>query len=87
MNDEIDYILFEDESTIRNYQAIMRTWFPTGEQRIIKTYGKHEGVKLTGVIDYESGAVYVEENVWQSLKKCQYPKSKKCASKFRIYWI
>lgn len=62
LNNEINHILFEDESTIRNYQAIMRTWFPTGEQRIIKTYGKHEGVKLTGVIDYESGTVYVEEN-------------------------
>lgn len=31
---------------IRGYQAIMKTLFPVGEQRIIPTYGKHEGVKL-----------------------------------------
>lgn len=61
--EEIDHILFEDESTIRNYQAIMKTWFPKGEQRLIKTFGKHEGVKLTGIINYETGAIYVEENI------------------------
>lgn len=41
----------------------MKTWFPKGEQRLIKTYGKHEGVKLTGVINYETGAIYVEETI------------------------
>ena len=44
--EEIDTILFEDESMIRDYQAIMKTWFPVGQQRIIPTYGKHEGVNL-----------------------------------------
>ena len=63
MNDEIDHILFQDESTIRDYQAIMKSWFSKGEQRIIKTYGKHEGVKLTGILNYETGQVYVEESV------------------------
>lgn len=47
---------------IRDYQAISKTWFPKGQQRIIPTYGKHEGVKLLGVINYETGAVYCEEN-------------------------
>ena len=47
---------------IRDYQAIMKTWFPVGQQRIIPTYGKHEGVKLVGCLDYESGHVYVEEH-------------------------
>jgi transposase len=47
---------------IRDYQAIMKTWFPVGHQRIIPTYGKHEGVKLVGCLDYESGHVYVEEH-------------------------
>ena len=28
---------------IRDYQAIMKTWFPVGKQRIIPTYRKHEG--------------------------------------------
>ena len=48
--EEIDTILFEDESMIRDYQAIMKTWFPVGQQRIIPTYGKHEGVKLVGCL-------------------------------------
>lgn len=47
---------------IRDYQAIMKTWFPKGKQRIIPTYGKHEGVKLVGILDYETGHVYVEEH-------------------------
>ena len=56
---DITTILFEDESMIRDYQAIMKTWFPKGKQRIIPTYGKHEGVKLVGFLDYETGHVYV----------------------------
>lgn len=48
LNEEIDYLLFEDESMIRDYQAIQKTWFAKGKQRIIQTYGKHEGVKLVG---------------------------------------
>lgn len=55
-------MLFEDESMIRDYQAIMKTWFPVGKQRVIPTYGKHEGVKLVGFLDYETGRVYVEEH-------------------------
>jgi transposase len=60
--DEIQHILFEDESMIRDYQAIMKTWFPKGEQRIIPTYGKHCGAKLVGILDYETGSIYVEEH-------------------------
>lgn len=59
---DITTILFEDESMIRDYQAIMKTCFPKGKQRIIPTYGKHEGVKLVGFLDYETGHVYVEEH-------------------------
>ena len=47
---------------IRDYQAIMKTWFLKGKQRIIPTFGKHEGVKLVGCLDYETGRVYVEEH-------------------------
>jgi transposase len=47
---------------IRDYQAIMKSWFPKGEQRIIPTYGKHTGAKLVGILDYETGEVYVEEH-------------------------
>lgn len=47
---------------IRDYQAIHQTWFERGKQRKIKTYGKHRGVKLVGVLDYESGKIYCEEH-------------------------
>ncbi len=59
---DIEHILFEDESMIRDYQAICKTWFPIGQQRIIPTYGKHQGAKLLGILDYETGAIYVEEH-------------------------
>ena len=62
LNEEIDYLLFEDESMIRDYQALQKTWFAKGNQRIIQTYGKHEGVKLVGFLNYETGEVYVEEH-------------------------
>ncbi len=58
LNDEIDHILFVDESSIRDYQAIQKCWFPKGQQRKIKTYGKHWGAKLIGSLDYESGEVF-----------------------------
>lgn len=58
----INHIIFEDESMIRDYQAIFKTWFPKGQQRIIPTYGKHEGVKLLGIINYETGKIYCEEH-------------------------
>ncbi|MBT2286080.1 hypothetical protein J7E78_21295 [Paenibacillus polymyxa] len=46
MEDEIQHVLFEDESMIRDYQAIQKTWFLRGKQRMIPTTGKHRGVKL-----------------------------------------
>lgn len=60
MNDEIDHLLFEDESMIRDYQAIQKTWFLRGKQRIIRTTGKHRGVKLLATVDYSTGKI-----VWQ----------------------
>lgn len=47
---------------IRDYQALQKTWFHKGKQRIIPTYGKHEGVKLLGVLNYETGHIYCEDN-------------------------
>lgn len=58
---EIDRILFQDESMIRDYQALAHTWFPKGQQKIVPTFGKHRGVKLIGTLDYESGEVYCME--------------------------
>ncbi len=64
---------------IRDYQAIQKTWFLKGKQRIIPTYGKHEGVKLMGVLNYETGHVYcIEEKKYDaksftgSSKMCCY---------------
>lgn len=57
MQDEIQHVLFEDESMIRNYQAIQKTWFLRGKQRIISTTGKHRGVKLLATVDYETGKI------------------------------
>jgi transposase len=70
---------------IRDYQAIMKSWFPKGQQRIVPTYGKHTGAKLVGVLNYATGAVYVEEHekydakVFLSFLKTvliRYPKGK-----------
>lgn len=58
MAGEIDTILFEDESTIRDYMAIGYTWFLKGKQRKIPTTGQHQSVKLLGVLNYETGAVF-----------------------------
>lgn len=43
---------------IRDYQALSRTWFPKGQQKIIPTFGKHWGAKLIGTLDYETGEVF-----------------------------
>lgn len=50
-------IVFEDESYIRDYQAICATWFLKGKQKKIKTYGQHKGVGLFGILDYQNGEV------------------------------
>lgn len=46
---------------IRDYQAIQKSWFLKGHQRIVPTYGKHTGVKLLGIMNYETGLIYCEE--------------------------
>lgn len=45
---------------IRDYQALQYTWFAKGKQRMIKTTGKHRGVKLLATVNYITGEV-----VWQ----------------------
>ncbi|WP_374706758.1 transposase, partial [Paenibacillus sp. J2TS4] len=52
--------MFEDESMIRDYQALQHTWFAKGKQRILKTTGKHRGIKLFSTVDYVTGKI-----VWQ----------------------
>lgn len=52
---------------IRDYQAIQKTWFLKGKQRIIPTYGKHQGVKLIGTLNYETGEIFcIEEEKYDA---------------------
>jgi len=46
---------------IRDYQALQYTWFAKGKQRIIKTTGKHRGVKLLATVDYVTGEILWQE--------------------------
>ncbi|AVF23021.1 transposase [Paenibacillus larvae] len=62
MNDEIDHLLFEDESMIRDYQAIQKTCFLRGKQHVIRTTGKHRGVKLLATVDYATGQIIWQED-------------------------
>jgi hypothetical protein len=57
INDKSTSIFFEDESYIRDYQALCATWFLKGQQRKIKTFGQHKGVGLFGILDYHKGNV------------------------------
>lgn len=53
---------------IRDYQAIQRTWFLKGQQRIIPTFGQHKGVKLLGTLDYETGDIFcIEEETYDAV--------------------
>lgn len=47
---------------IRDYQALQRTWFEKGKQRIVRTTGKHRGVKLLSTVDYETGRIVWHED-------------------------
>lgn len=85
MTGKIDHVLFEDESMIRDYQAIQKTWFLRGKQRIIQTTGKHRGVKLLATVDYGTGKIvwqedeqYTAETFLSFLKKvvAEYPTGK-----------
>lgn len=69
LNDQIDRILFIDESMIRDYQALSRIWFAKGQQKIIPTYGKHHGAKLIGSLDYESGEVFCTQELQYTAKE------------------
>ena len=54
---------------IRDYQAIANTWFIKGQQKIIPTYGRHQGVKLIGTLDYETGDVFcVQEEQYTAVE-------------------
>ncbi len=41
--------------------SLVSHWFLKGKQRMIPTYGKHQSVKVIGVLNDETGHVYVQE--------------------------
>lgn len=47
---------------IRDYQALQRTWFEKGKQRVIRTTGKHRGLKLLSTVDYCNGKIVWHED-------------------------
>ncbi|WP_407672996.1 transposase [Paenibacillus profundus] len=47
---------------IRDDQAIQKTWFLRGKQRVIRTTGKYRGVKLLATVDYAAGQIIWEED-------------------------
>ncbi|MDT2256018.1 transposase [Paenibacillus larvae] len=65
-------MLFEDESMIRDYQAIQKTWF-LSRNGIIPTTGKHRGVKLLATVDYETGHIVWQEKMNSTPLKRFFP--------------
>lgn len=57
MQEEFDHLLFQDESMIRDDQALQHTWFLKG--KTISTYRKHRSVKLIGALNEETGQIFV----------------------------
>jgi hypothetical protein len=47
--------LYEDESHIRDYQALRSTWSVKGKQKQIPTYGHHAAVSLYGCVNIQNG--------------------------------
>ncbi len=75
LDEKIDRILFIDETMIRDYQALSRTWFPKGRQKVIKTYGKHWGTKIIGALDYETGEVFcIQEDRYKAVEFLRFLK-------------
>lgn len=55
-------IIFEDESMIREYESIQKSWYIKEQQRKIPTYGKNAGAKLMEILDHKTGKVYCDEH-------------------------
>ena len=56
-----DVLLFEDEAHIRDYQAIGTTWFLRGQQKKVRTTGRHAAAILMGTVAPATGDVIVRE--------------------------
>lgn len=56
-------ILFTDEVVFALWGSSSRTWAPRGQQPVVKTTGRRQGMKLFGAIEFGSGAFYYCEAV------------------------
>jgi len=60
-------ILFVDEVCFALWGSLSRTWAPRGQQPVVKTTGRRQGMKLFGAIEFGSGAFYYREAVGYTL--------------------
>lgn len=55
-------VLYQDETHIRDYQALHATWAPVGKQKKIPTMGHHAKVSLFGAVNVQNGEVFCMES-------------------------
>ncbi|WP_154213802.1 transposase [Bacillus cereus] len=54
-------LFYEDETHIRDYQALHTSWFLRGKQKHIPTYGRHASVTLFGAVNMANGHLHCME--------------------------
>ncbi|MFX3625121.1 MAG: IS630 family transposase [Ectobacillus sp.] len=54
--------LYEDETHIRDYQALHATWAPVGQQKKVQTQGHHAKLTLFGAVNAHNGEVLCMES-------------------------
>ncbi|OUB14129.1 IS630 family transposase [Bacillus thuringiensis serovar yunnanensis] len=54
-------LFYEDETHIRDYQALHTSWFLRGKQKQIPTYGRHASVTLFGAVNMSNGYLHCME--------------------------
>ncbi|PEF61531.1 transposase [Bacillus cereus] len=54
-------LFYEDETHIRDYQALHTSWFLRGKQKQIPTYGRHASVTLWGAVNMSNGSLHCME--------------------------
>lgn len=54
--------LYQDETHIRDYQALHATWFPIGKQKQVPTSGHHAKVSLFGAVNVVDGTLFCMES-------------------------
>jgi hypothetical protein len=52
-------LFYEDETHIRDYQALHTSWFLRGKQKQIPTYGRHASVTLFGAVNTQNGRLHL----------------------------